>query len=589
MSRSETTRESLRERVGASSKDAVVLEEMQRMGFWPVGEGQPTAAESLIRREAELTQELHKLGQELNLYRDPEQALKVMRKERLAAARARREETRRRHAEQRHARALAWHHLRDAEIGYLGEGVSGGLSATQSRHERLAANNLPCFDRASELAEAMGISVRELRFLTFRREVSRLTHYRRFQLPKKTGGQRLISAPMPRLKRAQYWVLDQILSKVALHDAAHGFRPGRSIVTNAQPHVGQAVVLNLDLRDFFPSIGHARVKGVFAGLGYSEQVATVLALLCTETPTDEVQVDGQRYYVAAGPRCLPQGAPSSPQLTNLLCRRLDRRLQGAAIKLGFHYTRYADDLTFSGDGEARAKLGKLLWRVKAIVADEGFTLHPDKQRVMRDSQRQEVTGIVVNERPTVSRAKLKALRATLHHIERDGPQGKHWQGNPDVLPAIAGYARFVAMVDPGKGQPLVHRIAALQARWGATATAASATAAARMPHAAFRRLAAAGQPPASPWWTPAPRPEPVREQTAQERKEERAAAKAAEAADLAPTAAPRSTGTAFGPSAQAPHREPTDGEKLRAHFRAMVPLLVGFAAVMALIWLTLKR
>lgn len=589
MSRSETTRESLRERVGASSKDAVVLEEMQRLGFWPASQGQPTAAESLIQREVELTQALQKLGQELNLYRDPQQALKAMRKERLAAARARREETRRRHAEQRHERALAWHRQRDAEIGYLGEGVSGGLSATESRHERLAANGLPRFDQASELAQAMGISVRELRFLTFRREVSRLTHYRRFRLPKKTGGQRLISAPMPRLKRAQYWVLDQILAKVALHDAAHGFRPGRSIVTNARPHVGQAVVLNLDLRDFFPSIGYARVKGVFVGLGYSEQVATVLALLCTETPTEEVHVDGQRYFVAAGPRCLPQGAPSSPQLTNLLCRRLDRRLQGAAAKLGFSYTRYADDLTFSGDEQARARLGKLLWRVKAIVADEGFTLHPDKQRVMRDSQRQEVTGIVVNERPTVDRATLKALRATIYQIERDGPQGKQWRGNADVLPAMAGYARFVAMVDPPKGEPLVRQVAALQARWGSSTTTAAPAAPARMPKDEFRRLAASGKPPALPWWEPATRPEPVREKTAQELKEERAEARAASTAG---TSTARSTGSApssFGPGGHPVHREPTDAEKLRAHLRAMVPLLVGFVAVMLLIWLTLKR
>ena len=133
--------------------------------------------------------------------------------------------------------------------------------------------------------------VGQLRALCFTRTASTTHHYVRFLLPKKTGGTRLISAPLPRLKAAQAWVLAHVLGKVPVHEAAHGFRPGRSIVTNARPHVGAALVVNLDLKDFFPSVGYRRVKFAFMHLGYSEATATVLALLCTEPDVDEVELD----------------------------------------------------------------------------------------------------------------------------------------------------------------------------------------------------------------------------------------------------------------------------------------------------------
>ena len=167
----------------------------------------------------------------------------------------------------------------------------------------------------------MGITVAALRFLSFARRVSTVSHYRRFQIPKKTGGLRPISAPMPRLKRAQHWVLTEILNKVELHPAAHGFRPGRSIVTNAAPHVGAEVVVNLDVEQFFPTVSRRRIKGVFRSLGYGEQVATILSLICSEPDVRDVELDGRLYHVARGDRTLPQGAPSSPAITNVLCRR----------------------------------------------------------------------------------------------------------------------------------------------------------------------------------------------------------------------------------------------------------------------------
>ncbi|GGZ11188.1 reverse transcriptase family protein [Pseudoduganella plicata] len=502
------SRQDLYERLRTSSREEVTLAEMQRLGFWPANAAGRPDVEELIRREAELSSALRELGSELRAVEDPAVALRAMRKERMAKAKARRE-TRQRRARERFERASAWHQRHASEILYLGEGVSAGLNDTHSDGDRLARAALPPLNDARELAQAMGLTLQELRFLAFDRRVSRISHYRRFAMPKKTGGERIISAPMPRLKRSQYWVLDNVLARAPVHPAAHGFLAGRSIVSNAAPHAGRAVVVNVDLKDFFPSIDMRRVAGVFGQLGYSKQVATTLALLCTESATEEVSVDGETFHVAYGPRVLPQGAPTSPALTNILCRRLDARLQGAAAKLGFAYTRYADDLTFSGTGESRKLAGKLLWRVRQIVIDEGFTPHPDKQHVMRDSQRQSVTGIVVNEKPTIDRPTLRRFRATLFQVEKDGPDGKAWNGNTNVLAALEGYAQFVRMVDPAKGGPLLQRVRAARERWSTPAGTPAAT------HSTgdFRALSAQGKAPWPGFWQAGPAPAPVVEKT----------------------------------------------------------------------------
>lgn len=522
------TREQLYARIRASSKQEVVLEEMQRLGFWPRDTAQPTVEAQLIRREGELQTALSELGNELRGIEDRETALKAMRKERMARARERREETRQRLAQQRHARALDWHGRRQRELLYLGEGVSGGLNEARSDEQSLARHALPALHDATDLARAMGLELGELRFLAWHREVARVSHYQRFTVPKKAGGERWISAPMPRLKRAQYWVLDNVLAKVPVHEAVHGFLPGRSILSNAAPHVGQAVVINLDLQDFFPSIGLRRVRGVFRQLGYSPQVATLFALLATEAPTDEVELDGERYFVARGERVLPQGAPTSPMLTNLLCRRLDARLAACAAKLGFRYTRYADDLSFSADAQHGRDVGKLLWRAKQIVASEGLVVHPEKQQVMRRHQQQHVTGIVVNDKLSTDRDTLRRFRAVLHQAERHGPQGLHWNGQHDVVAALRGYANFIAMADPARAEPYLRRVKALAAKHASAPAVAPAPARAPLPAGHFRQQSAAGLAPLPTWWQPARAPEPVLEKTPEQIAAEKKAKREAE-------------------------------------------------------------
>ncbi|WP_157308604.1 reverse transcriptase family protein [Chitinophaga tropicalis] len=447
------TRQELYDRIRSSTRDEVILEEMKRLGFWARSTGAPSLSETLIRKESELRRELNKLMEEKARYRNKEKILNDLRKKRMMDAKAKRAETKQRNEEKRREKAAAWAAEKERSVVYLGEDVSAGLNKTFSDITRLSAAGLPILHDGVGLAAAMGITLGKLRFLSYNRKVEEVSHYKRFYLPKKSGGRRLISAPMPQLKAAQYWVLQNILYKIPGSQSAHGFIPGRSIVTNAQQHVGKDVVINIDLRDFFPTIVYKRVKGMFCKLGYSEQIATILALLCTEPERDQVMLDGKEYHVANTNRHLPQGAPCSPAITNIICYRLDKRFEGLAKKFNYTYTRYADDMTFSTSGETAGKAGQLLWAVKKVVKEEGFTIHPDKLKVMRKGDKKEVTGIVVNEKMSLDRTTLRKFRALLHQVSVSGFAGKKW-GNGNIVSSMEGYINYVQMVKPETGKQL---------------------------------------------------------------------------------------------------------------------------------------
>lgn len=461
-----TNKQELYDRIAESSKDEVILEEMIRLGYWPTEGNLPHDPADEIKRKGVLERELGDLAKQQSKLNDIEAIKKEARLKRMKESKERQKENKEKREKERLARAQKWAEAKAKDIVFLGPKVSGGLNDKSANTDRLKQNGLPILADAEALAKAMGISVGQLRFLAFDRKTAQTSHYVRFKLPKKTGGERLISAPLPRLKTAQRWILDNVLSKVEVHDAAHGFRLSRSILSNAKPHVGQDVVVNIDLSDFFPTVTYRRVKGLFKALGYSEATATIMALICSEPEVISVELDGQTFHVAQTERRLPQGAPTSPAVTNVLCRRLDRRLERICKKLGFVYTRYADDLTFSASGEAARQVGRLLRQVRYTVAQEGFVVHPKKTRVLRKSRCQEVTGVVVNEKPGVPRKTLRAFRATLFQIEKDGPDGKKWGHCGDVLASCYGFAGYVAMIDPEKGAPLVKRAKALLDKHG---------------------------------------------------------------------------------------------------------------------------
>ena len=432
--------------------EQVVAERMRLYGFWPerqpLPEDPPEEAAERERLQKEMTQ-LRKAG---SLAKNPQKALAEERKRRWLESKKRRAENKAKHAEERQQRRIAYDAYRKENIVHVGAGHSAGLENTTGAVLALSNRGLPVIHDSKDFAAQLGITLSALRWLTYHRRGATVVHYHRFDISKKTGGVRCISAPKAALARAQGWVHDNILARLEVEPQVHGFVPGRSIVSNAAPHAGRAVVVNLDLKEFFPSITFRRVKGLFQALGYSEHVATVLGLLCTEPPRVQAEVDGKVYYVALGQRVLPQGACTSPALTNALCWRLDRRLSGLAARHGFAYTRYADDLTFSGDNGKVA--GRLLRSVRSIVQAEGFTEHPRKTKVMRRARRQEVTGVTVNARPKVSRKEVRLLRAMLHNTARDGLEKQNRANRPNFAAYLRGRVEFVCMVDPEQAEVL---------------------------------------------------------------------------------------------------------------------------------------
>ncbi len=329
--------------------------------------------------------------------------------------------------------------------------------------ERLQSYGLPLCRTYEEIAWIMGISVNELQFLAFSNQRANKSHYIRFKIPKKMGGERLISAPKPRLEWPQRRILYNILNKLEPHNAAHGFCRGRSIVTNAQPHVGAEVIINIDLKDFFPSISYKRVKGLFKSFGYSEKASTVFSLLCTEPEVKEIEQQEHKTYAE---RYLPQGAPTSPAISNLLCRRLDQRLSQMAEKFCFRYTRYADDITFSASCDNVRHVGNVLRCTESVVVSEGFAIHEQKTRILWKSRQQEVTGVIVNSKPNISRKTLKRLRATLYQIEKDGMAGKRWgESQANLLHSLQGFVNFVSMINLEKGAEFHEQIRRIRHKW----------------------------------------------------------------------------------------------------------------------------
>jgi retron-type reverse transcriptase len=244
--------------------------------------------------------------------------------------------------------------------------------------------------------------------------------YRRVEIPRPGKAPRVLEIPHPFLRFVQRRILARVLEQMDVHRSAHGFRKGRSVFSGAAAHTGRRLVVCLDLRDFFPSISFRRVAGVFRSCGIEETPALLLAGLCC--------VRGR----------LPQGAPTSPMISNLVCRRLDSRLAGLARRMEASYTRYADDITLSGD----ASLLRVLPLVRKIIAEEGFALAAEKTRIMRSGARQRVTGLNVNTKVSVPRTVRRLLRALVHnHVHSPAP-------SPRMTAFLRGHAAFMRPAHP---------------------------------------------------------------------------------------------------------------------------------------------
>jgi RNA-directed DNA polymerase len=321
--------------------------------------------------------------------------------------------------------------------------------------EQLQRHGLPVWQDEEALAAALDLPPKRLQHYAIHRDKERVSHYVSFAIPKRSGGERLIMAPKRELKAVLRRLNTLLVNQLPVSDAAHGFRTGRSIVSNARPHVGKAVVVRLDIQDFFPSLHMGRVRGLLVALGYGYPVATSLAVLMTESPRQPVRVGDETFLVPAGPRHTVQGAPTSPGLANAIAQKLDHRLQGLARAHGFDYTRYADDLCFSGADVAKAQ--RLVRQAESIVRSEGFRVNRDKTRVMTQAGAQRVAGVTVNQGLGWSRRQRRRLRAALHQASLPQATGQP-AADAALWQRLKGKLAFVRMLNPAQAERLAARL-----------------------------------------------------------------------------------------------------------------------------------
>ena len=258
-------------------------------------------------------------------------------------------------------------------------------------------------------------------------------HYQEFWMRKRSGGYRMISAPDKDLQAIQSTIYSRILSSVTIvHPAAVGFRCGRSVVDNAAPHLGKRYVLKMDIHDFFGSIRSPRVRQTFKKIGYPENVSKVLGALCCLH------------------RHLPQGAPTSPALSNIVGYEMDRKLAALAAEYGLTYTRYADDLTFSGDVFPKEQI---IPQVKRIIRDEKFEPNHKKTHFMNQSSRKIITGVSVASgvKLTIPKSKKREIRKNVYFILTKGlaeHQRRIGSHDPAYLKRLIGMLCYWRAIEP---------------------------------------------------------------------------------------------------------------------------------------------
>lgn len=287
----------------------------------------------------------------------------------------------------------------------------------------------------------------------------RLHHYRYAWMTKKTGGFRLIEKPKSRLKLIQRTILRDILNRVPPHPCAHGFTRGRSIKSFAAPHVGQQAVLHLDLKDFFHSVPIGRISATFRRLGYPRKVARLLQGLCTNSVSPHLAGNHFAHLPWRDRKRLlgkhlPQGSPASGALANLCSWHLDCRLKGLADHFGYQYSRYADDLAFSGPMSLARRIDFIESLVGSIALDEGYSLNHRKTRLRLASQRQRVAGVVVNAKANYYRADWDRLKAILYNCAKHGPASQDHDNHPDFKAYLEGCVAHVEFLNRSRGEKL---------------------------------------------------------------------------------------------------------------------------------------
>lgn len=442
-----------KKRISEIGKNNFELEEMIRLGFFEINKSSQAKLDDLAKQQNSILssisnseKEVTTLQSEIKEAQNTEKLLTEIRKKRIQKSLSKRLERKIKKRENKRVDSALIKQERLRIPPFLGRGVSGKLQYENGCEDKLELKNLPVLRDLQDLSDKLDLKLGDISWLSYHREVSTADHYKRFKVPKRNGKDRLISAPKPKLKLAQTWINQVILNNIEPENEAMAFRPGKNILHNARLHSNQGTIIRMDLKDFFPSIKFPRVRGLFHSMGYSSGISSVLALLCTDSEKKEIEFESKKQYVSVGPRVLPQGASTSPAISNLLASQLDKRIRGYLkfIDSKWSYTRYADDLVLSHP-KKNIEVGRLLAYLDKVIHDEGFTVNQTKTTIMRSPHRQMVTGLVMSKNgPRIQKKYLRNVRAMLHNAEKEISHGQAILN----IDEIKGKLAFIKMIMP---------------------------------------------------------------------------------------------------------------------------------------------
>lgn len=475
-------RNNYRQAVSTMGKKEFTLLKMQEYGFWPKNLPTPyerqdneteeeyskrqkilekynkiiNQIDELYKENEEINKKLKSLKKEYDNTWDYETIRKHIAQEIMKESIKRRKERKEQRELEKKAKSDEWKKFKSENIVYIGKGYSEALHLKDTDEEKLLKLNLPIIKDDKELACFLNIDYKKLRLLTYHKDVVKYDNYIRYSIPKKKGGVRKIASPKKILKTCQRTILDEILSKIEVSDCAHGFIKEKSVVSGAISHkknLNIELLINMDLEDFFPTITFERVRGMFQSFGYSGYVSSLLAMICTYCERMKMMIKGEVLYIKTSDRILPQGSPASPMITNIICKRLDARLNGLSSKYDFSYSRYADDISFSFSSDNlvlsnqnEINIGKVLGIASKIIKEEGFNINYNKTKFLRKNNRQSITGIVVNnDEIGVPKKWIKNFRATIHNAKKLKESGQTIPYN--TINEIKGMTSWISYVN----------------------------------------------------------------------------------------------------------------------------------------------
>ncbi|MFV2014465.1 MAG: reverse transcriptase family protein, partial [Candidatus Heimdallarchaeota archaeon] len=332
-------------------------------------------------------------------------------------SRIRRREQRQKARMEKLQRKKDWEEFRKVNFVHLGVGVSNWLNLRVENTNILDTIGLPSIPDSNELAKFLGIGISQIKYFAYHRTSSKVNHYIDFYISKGKNGKRLISRPKRDLENIQSIIKKQILDNLSFSDAVFGFIPGKSHIDNAQEHVKRDFIINIDIQNFFPSTNFYKIRSIFRGFGYSGEISTVLALLTTKQDSRSVKIGEIQYHSFSQNRYLPQGACTSPVLSNLAMIKIDNQLIKRSIELGYKFSRYVDDLTFSTNRPV-SNVKSLLYMAKKTLEYHGYVANPNKTKILGKNNSQNVTGLVINSgKSNIPRSWRKKLRAAVHQFQ----------------------------------------------------------------------------------------------------------------------------------------------------------------------------